>query len=464
MADYEKYQFDPQASFLGRYKQAEEKNRLLAQQQRQNALADIELRAAQRGEEEALAEREAYKGAATLGDVQQRLMQAGLGKQSIALQKQAQEQRLAQMKQAEDEIKIGRSIAERAFSAGQAARATAPGSEKQAILSLLQQYQGRGIDLSQDMAEIADLPDNLVLEHVFNRSQELKNLAEMVTTDTGEAIIRAPKLQAPSMASQSQLPVGAFQGPQQQVMNQLAAIADPAERAAATQAYQRQLMTQAPAGEVTRIQKSLTPAQKLQEQRAQEQLGMERERLELSKEEAQRKRAEVPSETRKELTSIDQQRAVIDGALKAVKETPAAFSFARGAAAGVLPYGESIMGRTETPEQTQARAYVFNNVSSVINERAGAAQSAQEMQRLRSFLPADTDNAEQITNKLKGFQTYLQDLEKGTIKAAPPAAKEALEKTRKPQLSARDQQALEWANANAGDPRSAQIKQRLGVQ
>jgi hypothetical protein len=176
--------------------------------------------------------------------------------------------------------------------------------------------------------------------------------------------------------------------------------------------------------------KSLSRVQQLQEDRAQQQLGMERERLDLSREESMRKRAEVPSEIRKELTSIDQQRSVIDGALKAVKDTPNAFSFARGAVAGVLPYGESLAGRTETPEQTQARAYVFNNVSRVINERAGAAQSAQEMQRLRSFLPADTDNAEQITNKLKGFQTYLQDLEKGTIKAVPPAAKEFLEKTR----------------------------------
>jgi len=464
LIDFGVEQPEAAGSFLRGFQQSQALAQQQASQQQQNQLAALQLRAAQRGEEEALAEREAYKGAATLGDVQQRLMQAGLGKQSIALQKQVQEQRLAQIKQAEDEIKIGRSIAERAFSAGQAARAAVPGSEKQAILSLLQQYQGRGIDLSQDMAEIANLPDNLVLEHVFNRSQELKNLAEMVTTDTGEAIIRAPKLQAPSMAAQSQLPVGAFQGSQQQVMNQLAAIADPAERAAATQAYQRQLMTQSPAGEVTRIQKSLTPAQKMQEQRAQEQLGMERERLELSKESELRKRAEVPSETRKELTNIDQQRSIIDGALKAVKETPGAFSFARGAAAAALPFGESVVGRLETPEQTQARAYVFNNVSRVINERAGAAQSAQEMQRLRSFLPSDTDNAEQITNKLKGFQTYLQDLEKGTIKAAPPAAKKALEETRKPQLSARDQQALEWANANAGDPRADQIKQRLGVQ
>jgi hypothetical protein len=33
-----------------------------------------------------------------------------------------------------------------------------------------------------------------------------------------------------------------------------------------------------------------------------------------------------------------------------------------------------------------------------------------------------------------------------------------------PALSPQDQQALNWANSNPNDPRSAQIKKRLGVQ
>jgi hypothetical protein len=31
-------------------------------------------------------------------------------------------------------------------------------------------------------------------------------------------------------------------------------------------------------------------------------------------------------------------------------------------------------------------------------------------------------------------------------------------------MSAEDKQALQWANSNPNDPRSAQIKQRLGVK
>ena len=115
----------------------------------------------------------------------------------------------------------------------------------------------------------------------------------------------------------------------------------------------------------------------------------------------------------KELMSINQQRSIVNGALNAVTSTPGAFTFKRGVA-GKLPFGETLAGRTETPQETQARAYVFNNVSRVINERAGAAQSAQELARLNSFLPADTDGPEQIKNKLNGFITYLNDIESGT--------------------------------------------------
>lgn len=133
-----------------------------------------------------------------------------------------------------------------------------------------------------------------------------------------------------------------------------------------------------------------------------------------------------PSEsTQKELVNIRQQNAIIDGAIAAVDSTPTAFSFGRGVAtmAGAIP--ESLAGRRDSDAERQARSYVFNNVSKVINERAGAAQSAQELARLRSFLPAETDNADQIKSKLQAFKTYLSDMEAGTrgTPAAPaPAA------------------------------------------
>jgi hypothetical protein len=162
----------------------------------------------------------------------------------------------------------------------------------------------------------------------------------------------------------------------------------------------------------------------------------------------------LTSEQSKDITAINQQRSTIDGAIADVKANKTAFSFGRGLAQNV-PYGESLAGRLETPAETETRAYVFNNVSSVIKERAGAAQSAQELQRLNSFLPATTDNADQIISKLNGFKKYLNDYEKGTrVPISKPAESS--------QLSAQDREALNWANSNPNDPRSAQIKQRIG--
>lgn len=118
-------------------------------------------------------------------------------------------------------------------------------------------------------------------------------------------------------------------------------------------------------------------------------------------------------EQSKDITSINQQFSTINGALDAVKATPNAFSFKRGLAQD-LPAGETLAGRMDKPEEAAARAYVYNNVSAVIKERAGTAQSAQELQRLNSFMPGPKDNATQIESKLNGFKTYLKDLDKGT--------------------------------------------------
>jgi hypothetical protein len=119
-----------------------------------------------------------------------------------------------------------------------------------------------------------------------------------------------------------------------------------------------------------------------------------------------------PEQT-KDIVSINQQRSTIKGAIDAVKQNAKAFSFERGLAQN-LPAGETIAGRFETPEATQARAYVFNNVSAVIKERAGTAQSASEMQRINSFMPSPKDSDKQIIAKLEGFNQFLDDQEKGT--------------------------------------------------
>lgn len=124
-----------------------------------------------------------------------------------------------------------------------------------------------------------------------------------------------------------------------------------------------------------------------------------------------------PSEAEgKEQMSINQQRAIVKGAMDAVAQTPDAFGYT----AGSMP--ESLRGRMASPEENTNRSYLFNVVSGVIKERAGTAQSAAEAQTLARFLPTETDNADIIKSKLQGFDKYLTDKEAGTTKKRPAAA------------------------------------------
>lgn len=120
-----------------------------------------------------------------------------------------------------------------------------------------------------------------------------------------------------------------------------------------------------------------------------------------------------PSEAvAKERGSINQQKSIIAGALTELKNNPDAFGAGRGALGAVA--GESAAGKMyETPEETQARAFIFNTVSNVIHERAGTAQSAGEQATLMRFLPGEFDNAQQITDKLKGYEKWLAAKESG---------------------------------------------------
>lgn len=123
-----------------------------------------------------------------------------------------------------------------------------------------------------------------------------------------------------------------------------------------------------------------------------------------------------PSEAEgKEQMSINQQRAIVKGAMDAVAQTPDAFGYT----AGSMP--ESLRGRMASPEENTNRSYLFNVVSGVIKERAGTAQSAAEAQTLARFLPTETDNADIIKSKLQGFDKYLTDKEAGTTKKRPGA-------------------------------------------
>jgi len=115
-----------------------------------------------------------------------------------------------------------------------------------------------------------------------------------------------------------------------------------------------------------------------------------------------------------ELMSIVKSTNAVKTALNAV-DTPGAFSAARGAATRMGPLGESLAARNDTPDQRNARAQVFNVMSSIIKERAGTAQSKSELATLNSFLPNAYDTGPIIKDKLKGFERYLADQEKAVM-------------------------------------------------
>jgi hypothetical protein len=106
--------------------------------------------------------------------------------------------------------------------------------------------------------------------------------------------------------------------------------------------------------------------------------------------------------------------------MDAVKNTPTAFGYKRGATGAIL--GESLSNRMEKPAETEARSYVFNIVSKVIHDRAGASQTPSEIAKINRFLPNEFDNADAIQRKLKGFQTFLADEAKGVRTPFNPQA------------------------------------------
>lgn len=114
----------------------------------------------------------------------------------------------------------------------------------------------------------------------------------------------------------------------------------------------------------------------------------------------------------------------------------------------------------------------------------GATLTGNELQNYRSFTAKKSDAPEMVKSSLnqqieysRGQGELKRDLFRGANKevpsfptrnyfgtfagsAQPPATPTGMPR----QLSPQDQQALDWANSNPNDPRSLQIKQRLGVQ
>jgi len=108
-------------------------------------------------------------------------------------------------------------------------------------------------------------------------------------------------------------------------------------------------------------------------------------------------------------------------------------------------------------EQQQVDQARRNFISAVLRKESGAAIGVDEYaNEERKYFPQLGDSDKVIKQKQDARKLAIQALEA----QAGPSGKRLIEKGR--ELSSQDQEALNWANSNPTDPRSAQIKQRLG--
>jgi hypothetical protein len=400
----------------------EQRNQMLQQQQARQ-LNEIQLRNALRGEQEAQAESEAVKGAASLTELPGRYRQAGLGKQALTAEAAIAKQRTDQLAQAKTQVELIKGAANQVFA-----------NPQNAAQILMQFSQRTGIDVSDDLAEIQKFggnPDAIkqwASGHVIEADKMLPQFKEFSTPGGGKQLgtvdprtgaFTATKTMVPQLSPYEQARIG-------QENQRLAQEATGVVYQEDANGNVIALPSRLKKGEVPTARVAVAPGAGFQPLQGK------------------------PSEAvGKEQMSINQQRAIVKGAIDAVTATPDAFGMSRGL------MGETIGGRMGSSQENQARSYLFNVVSGVIKERAGTAQSAAEAETLARFLPQPTDSAKVIEDKMLAFDKYLVAKETGTTKKRGGPEK--------PPLSPVDQQALQWANSNPADPRAAAIKQRLGM-
>lgn len=158
---------------------------------------------------------------------------------------------------------------------------------------------------------------------------------------------------------------------------------------------------------------------------------------------------------------------------------------------GIVNLGDEIsrLAKTFKPEYANFKMDVAGDVSAKLQERFmdnpemaewwrryenvaiperhsmfGATLTGGERESWRKASIGPGNSTKQIESWLLDKQTTLQNKMKGFEGKATTAGPSTPTPPSGPSISTEDQQALNWANSNPGDPRAVQIKQRLGVQ
>jgi hypothetical protein len=110
-------------------------------------------------------------------------------------------------------------------------------------------------------------------------------------------------------------------------------------------------------------------------------------------------------------------------------------------------------------EQQQVEQARRNFVSAVLRKESGAAIGVDEYKNEeRKYFPQAGDTDAVIKQKQEARKLAIEALKA----QAGPSGVRQINQIANQQLQPQDQEALNWANSNPNDPRSAQIKQRLG--
>jgi len=164
---------------------------------------------------------------------------------------------------------------------------------------------------------------------------------------------------------------------------------------------------------------------------------------------------------KKGVTNIGKTRTIIGAALSGAPFV--GDKLEQTAISAFNPLPEFLGGPSGEQQQTaQARR---NFISAVVRKESGAAISIKEFaDEEKKYFPEIGDLPEQIKQKQDARRLAIEALK---AQAGPSGVRQINQITSQTQgggtqSSQQDQDALNWANSNPNDPRSAQIKQRLG--
>jgi hypothetical protein len=119
----------------------------------------------------------------------------------------------------------------------------------------------------------------------------------------------------------------------------------------------------------------------------------------------------------------------------------------------------SALNFTASDKQQQTDQARRNFVTAILRKESGAAISPTEFaNEEKKYFPQIGDSDKVIKQKQDARELAIKALE---VQAGPTGAK-SIKAQQNLQLAPQDQEALNWANSNPNDPRSVQIKQRLG--